>query len=158
MGPYTRLSRDPIEIRLLTILPGSGEQPIEVQLKVARLVAEEEYETLSYVWGKPEDCGSITLDRARFTVTINLQQALSALRSATESRRFWIDAICINQDDLEERSFQVGLMGQIYRRSKETFVWLGLSSGYTVETFEFLKSLPTNRFGTKEMMKSMGSS
>jgi hypothetical protein len=122
---------------------------------VARLVAEEEYETLSYVWGKPEDCGSITLDRARFPVTINLQQALSALRSATESRRFWIDAICINQDNLEERSFQVGLMGQIYRRSKETFVWLGLSSGYTVETFEFLKSLPTNRFGTSEMMKSM---
>jgi hypothetical protein len=155
MGPYTRLSRDPIEIRLLTILPGSGEQPIEVQLKVAQLVAEEEYETLSYFWGNPEDCGSITLNRTRFTVTINLQQALSALRSATESRRFWIDAICINQDDLEERSFQVALMGQIYRRSKETFVWLGLSSGYTVKTFEFLKSLPTNRFGTSEMMESM---
>ena len=124
MGPYTRLSRDPIEIRLLTILPGLGEQPIEVQLKVARLVAEEEYETLSYVWGKPEDCGSITLDRTRFTVTINLQQALSALRSATESRRFWIDAICINQDDLEERSFQVALMGRYIEGAKRLlFGW-----------------------------------
>ncbi|KXX75800.1 Heterokaryon incompatibility protein 6, OR allele [Madurella mycetomatis] len=37
----------------------------------------------------------------------------------------WIDAICINQDDFEERAIQVKLMDEIYRKASKTIVWLG---------------------------------
>ncbi|KAJ4406457.1 hypothetical protein N0V82_010127 [Gnomoniopsis sp. IMI 355080] len=38
---------------------------------------------------------------------------------------FWIDAICINQADLRERSAQVRIMPQIYSRADCVIVWLG---------------------------------
>jgi len=40
-------------------------------------------------------------------------------------RYFWMDAICINQEDLSERSAQVSLMGDIYRTSRATLIWMG---------------------------------
>lgn len=39
----------------------------------------------------------------------------------------WADAVCINQKDLEERSHQVALMGDIYSGAGEIFIWLGNS-------------------------------
>lgn len=62
-GSYSRLSKDPIQIRLRTLLSDSGAQAIEGTLEVVSLDDEEEYETLLYVWGKPEDPGAITLGR-----------------------------------------------------------------------------------------------
>lgn len=38
---------------------------------------------------------------------------------------FWVDAICINQEDLEERSAQVQIMPQIYSKASCVIVWLG---------------------------------
>jgi hypothetical protein len=43
-----------------------------------------------------------------------------------DRRRFiWADAICINQSDLQERSQQVRLMGNIYRNAERVLIWLG---------------------------------
>ena len=49
---------------------------------------------------------------------------------------FWIDAICIDQDDLAERSSQVMLMGQIYTETKYCMVWLGEKDTYTYTALE----------------------
>ncbi|KAF2239752.1 hypothetical protein EV356DRAFT_109915 [Viridothelium virens] len=40
----------------------------------------------------------------------------------------WADAICINQDDLDERSHQVSMMGLIYSKAKGVIAWLGESN------------------------------
>lgn len=53
------------------------------------------------------------------------QQALS------ETSYLWADALCINQDNLEERAVQVQNMGEIYKRAQRTIVWLGESDEYT---------------------------
>jgi hypothetical protein len=37
----------------------------------------------------------------------------------------WIDAICINQTNNKEKSFQVGLMAEIYQQANHVFAWLG---------------------------------
>jgi hypothetical protein len=58
-------------------------------------------------------------------ITANLYSALRSLRWRSESRFLWVDAICICQDDLEERGLQVALMRQIYQNATQTVVYLG---------------------------------
>jgi hypothetical protein len=58
----------------------------------------------------------------------NLFLALKQLRRQEKVRILWIDAICINQDDLEERSKEVARMGDIYRNARRVVVWIGEES------------------------------
>ncbi|CAH0056736.1 unnamed protein product, partial [Clonostachys solani] len=58
-------------------------------------------------------------------VGINLHLALHQLRYETSSRVVWADAVCINQSDVEERSEQVALMGEIFQKAYQVVVWLG---------------------------------
>ncbi|KAH7396120.1 heterokaryon incompatibility protein-domain-containing protein, partial [Pyrenochaeta sp. MPI-SDFR-AT-0127] len=44
-------------------------------------------------------------------------------------RVLWVDAICINQTDNDERSKQVAIMGEIYNRAIKVFAWLGEANG-----------------------------
>jgi len=92
------------------------------------------YEAVSYVWGSEADPSFISIrDRGRpgsssLPVTQNLEEAMRYLRREDEARILWIDAVCINQQDLVERSVQVGRMGDIFRNSKQVDVWLGPES------------------------------
>ena len=58
-------------------------------------------------------------------VTLNLFKALQHLRLDTAPRVLWVDAICIDQDNIPERDAQVQLMGNIYRTAGRVIVWLG---------------------------------
>jgi hypothetical protein len=60
----------------------------------------------------------------------NLCWALRFLRDPANVRVLWADALCINQDDLEERNQQVSLMGFIFGRAQTVLVWLGTSTGH----------------------------
>ncbi|KAH7322437.1 heterokaryon incompatibility protein-domain-containing protein [Stachybotrys elegans] len=53
---------------------------------------------------------------------------------------FWIDAVCINQRDQEERSQQVGRMKEIYSYAQSTLIWLG-DDGHSAEDVRFAFSL-----------------
>jgi hypothetical protein len=55
----------------------------------------------------------------------------------------WIDAICINQEDLEERNQQVSIMGDIYTNSVTTWVWLGENDQFSREAFSVLQTMNT---------------
>ena len=85
-----------------------------------------EYEALSYCWGDPERICSILVGDAGavMTITRNLHQALLKLRNATTVRRLWIDAICINQADEDEKSSQVRLMHRVYRAAVNVLIWI----------------------------------
>jgi hypothetical protein len=80
-----------------------------------------------------------------FQTTINLWRALYYLRSESKPKILWIDAICINQEDLDERSSQVQLMRYIYQNSTRTVVWLGEDSFWSSRLFEFLKEVEDTR-------------
>ncbi|KAH8816561.1 heterokaryon incompatibility protein-domain-containing protein [Xylogone sp. PMI_703] len=58
-------------------------------------------------------------------ITENLSVALRHLRRPDACRILWVDCICINQDDVEERSVEVGFMGNIFRNAVRVIVWLG---------------------------------
>jgi hypothetical protein len=63
-----------------------------------------------------------------FPVTANLYSALVALRSSTKPVDIWVDALCINQTDNQERSQQVRQMLNIYKNARSVIVWLGAAS------------------------------
>lgn len=98
----------PSEIRLITLLPGPRTADIEIELYHANLSSDPDYEALSYVWGSPERIepilvhhdGDDTQEGHVLPITGNLAIALPFLRHPSEKRVLWIDAICINQDDL----------------------------------------------------------
>jgi len=84
------------------------------------------YEALSYCWGEIGDnLPTILLHGHTFEVTKNLHGALFRLRRHTEPRLLWVDAVCINQKDVQECNSQVVLMDQIYRRATSVVIWLG---------------------------------
>ncbi len=135
---YDNLEDIPAKFRLVTIHPGVRPYPITASLTTHPLNNHPHYEALSYVWGPydEEDPDLILLERYAFTVTANLSRALYYLRRENVARILWIDAICINQDDLDERSSQVQLMRDIYKASERTVIWLGEDSFYSSHTFE----------------------
>lgn len=113
------------EIRVLLLLPGSFDDPIECRLLVQSIEARPQYDALSYQWGDPTDVRNITLDNDHaFPITVSLDNALRHLRLKTEIRRLWADAICINQNDRNERGNQVSIMKEIYSRARSVQVWL----------------------------------
>lgn len=118
------------EIRLLTIHPATDtDSPVHVSLHHASLGIEETtaspYYALSYCWGDPADPPEITLNGVQVAVTRNLHRALRRFRSPGLKRPIWIDALCINQQDLAERSVQVLRMRELYSRAELVLVWLG---------------------------------
>jgi hypothetical protein len=82
------------------------------------------YEALSYVWGDPTVTELILVDGQEVQVTTNLK-ALRRLRWVTRARPLWIDALSINQSDLIEKGYQIGLMTDIYFHASAVICWLG---------------------------------
>ncbi|TRX93752.1 hypothetical protein FHL15_005428 [Xylaria flabelliformis] len=112
-------------IRVLRIAPGSGQSCIECHLEVRDLYVDQVDEALSYVWGKCRKGRAIWIDGDIFQVNENLYEILISLRHSHAPRTIWVDAICINQLDLNEKAQQVRHMDEIYSRANKTIIWLG---------------------------------
>ena len=85
------------------------------------------YYAISYTWGSSETSRSIVVDNETFPVRENLWQALHRFGTLRQLalRTFWIDAVCINQRDVPERTAQVRRMADIFVNARRTLVWLG---------------------------------
>jgi hypothetical protein len=110
------------------IIRGWGCKPINAVVHVT-FGQMPKYEALSYTWGSEDSQNAILLDGKTFLVRDNLWEALIRLRMRDEERVLWIDAICINQDDISERNQQVRIMPHIYTRAQVVLVWLGSADG-----------------------------
>lgn len=87
-----------------------------------------DFEAVSYCWESDVRDQEVLVDNVPVQVPQNLAAALRQLRHLPESRSgmaFWIDGLCINQEDLAEKNHQVNLMKQIYSEALSTIVWLG---------------------------------
>lgn len=124
------------EIRVLTVHPGDPNDDIVCDLRTISLDTGgcDTFNALSYVWGDAQQRQPITLDGVPTTVTANLAVALRSFRSRSPSPNLsrevldlplWVDAVCINQQDMEERSQQVRMMRDIYSAAERVLIWLG---------------------------------
>jgi hypothetical protein len=114
--------------RLLLICPSVDfNQQLNCYCCPFEINAAPSYEALSYVWGAPDPStnSQIHCNGEAMTVGFELGRALRRLRLPRSTRIVWIDAICINQNDNEEKSYQVPLMGSIYSLARRVVVWLG---------------------------------
>ncbi|XP_014551169.1 hypothetical protein COCVIDRAFT_42478 [Bipolaris victoriae FI3] len=92
-------------------------------------VSLEEYsgafDALSYMWGYTDTKERIKMDSKTIEVTLNLEAALRRVRNMEKAKLLWVDGLCINQQDVEEKNVQVMRMKNIYTRCGRVLVWLG---------------------------------
>ncbi|KAF2870346.1 heterokaryon incompatibility protein-domain-containing protein [Massariosphaeria phaeospora] len=124
---YRKLDVAQEQIRVLDVQPGRLDSPLCCNLRVVALLSTPvpQYETLSYTWGDARSTLPIQLEGETKFVTTNLAVALRHLRDPYTVKVLWVDAVCINQDDLDERSQQVQLMRRIYSIGHAVIVWTG---------------------------------
>ncbi|RSL57986.1 hypothetical protein CEP53_006278 [Fusarium sp. AF-6] len=126
---YKPLDQVKSEIRVIRIPPKDNDN---FRLETVCLDDSPTFVALSYVWGDPNIKELISLDNQPFPVTKNLAAALKQIRnrwtledSPHRVESLWVDAICINQRDPDERTQQVQLMGRIYKSAAVVLAWLG---------------------------------
>ena len=158
---YAELDLNISAFRILTLYPASNkldDAHCTLSHAIFKTDAETlpEYEALSYAWGDAEEERVIYVNGNPFGVTPNLEVALRYLRKPLQSRVLWIDAICIDQKNLTEKSHQVSMMRDIYKNASRVLVWLGESDRDIRKAMALLKQaesaehcLPTvNKLGS----------
>ncbi|KAH7077297.1 heterokaryon incompatibility protein-domain-containing protein [Paraphoma chrysanthemicola] len=83
------------------------------------------YEAVSYTWGEPIFSHHLECEGRVIKVTASVNALLRRLCKTAIARPLWIDSVCINQNDLEEKNKQIGMMDKIYNRALKVHVWLG---------------------------------
>jgi hypothetical protein len=120
------------------------------------------YDCLSYVWGDPTHKVPIFVgeQEEQFDATANLYDALVHLRDPTFDTTLWVDSICINQTDTEEKSQQVQFMARIYGCAQRVVVWLGKELDNSTQAFRFIsdaaasnQKTPDNEVTKTSLMK-----
>lgn len=132
-SPFNPLDPSRRQIRLLHVQPDPSD--LSAVLETVSLDDDPSYTALSYTWGTELSSGpGIALsvgprqgqEAPRLPITRNLQAVLEHLCTGrTEPVTLWVDALCINQADVEEKSHQITLMKDVYSKAEKTCVWLG---------------------------------
>lgn len=143
-------------IRLLEVVDiddGDGQKNhITCTLQSASL--NETYAALSYMWGEECPFAAIEVNGRLFNIRQNLHDFLTQvrldqiMRTLNPSHRyqragpklFWIDALCINQEDVPEKNQQVALMGKIFSKAVKVVAWLGKEDELVCQAMDFFKN------------------
>ncbi|MCJ1434866.1 hypothetical protein MMC27_004236 [Xylographa pallens] len=181
---YIALASDSDEIRLLVLHSGQYEDKIECSLMTVPSTDRKlHYEALSYHWGVEEPTKEIWIRSfkgnfqgkavknirsfhnlahhvkpQKFYIRPNLYAALSQLCGPKRELVLWIDALCINQDNQQEKNMQILKMAEIYSRAYNVCIWLGEGSKQSDMAIDFLpKILNLSQFdiliNDQEMLK-----
>ena len=122
--PFVRMPSQN-EIRVLDLHPGNWYDRIACEIRIIALESNETYEALSYEWGENSSNHTIKNSGADRNITPNLYAALRRLRYPNTKRTLWIDQLCINQWDDDEKAEQIALMSLIYQKCDQCVIWLG---------------------------------
>jgi Heterokaryon incompatibility protein (HET) len=144
-------------IRIIHLEPsGDVDSKLKCRLTETSLECNPDYQALSYVWGDAKNPSSILCNGTAFEITRNLTAALRRLRQSHRVISLWVDSICINQGDIAERSEQVRMMDNIYRKASKVLIWLGCEDEYE-DTFlameyihDLLRSAPEILLGVRD--------
>lgn len=127
----------PRETRLIKLRTDvEQDAPLSCELVTTFMDTPDPYVALSYTWGNEigrermavlSSGQALAEDAPAILVTPNCAAALRKLRASDliGGRGVWVDAICINQNSNEDKSFQVEMMAEIYEKAAAVAVWLG---------------------------------
>jgi hypothetical protein len=143
MGYEYGILQHPREIRLLKLLPAQHHEPIRCEFISIELDDESlpAYEAIAYTWGDGTIKHEVFFEGKKLGITDSVKDILLELRGSETERVLWIDTMCINQKDIDERNRQVWLMGQVYSKTKAVIIWLGPQSEDSDLAMEFIPRL-----------------
>ncbi|PGH31879.1 hypothetical protein GX50_05314 [[Emmonsia] crescens] len=171
MASYDYHSQCPLqreEFRLLRLHPGTGNAELECNLLRRSLptdnepvidngfgAAPEPYDALSYTWGpRGQSCQIKILEGSEshaMEIRPNLKAALLRFRLPELHKYLWVDALCVDQANQEEKSTQVSMMFRIFATADNVCVWLGEEADESARAMEFIR----NRLKPDEFDKSV---
>lgn len=147
---YQPLQNASRQFRLLILsstlgISSDGRQIPQGKLVDASTTDHPAYIALSYTWGDPKDTRPMLIEGKHKLINRNaasfLSQMVEQLQEATEeSAKFWIDAICINQEDDAEKSQQVQIMVDIFSQANSGTLWLGPASENSDVAMHFMQT------------------
>lgn len=158
---YGPLSTAEKEIRIMEINrapPLEAEQThynVQCSLKQVPLREANPFYALSYVWGDADNTGVINIEDQSIRIRHNLWLFLQALLKRFPPQigsdttqhssviRVWVDSVCIDQENLLERSSQVSIMGDIYRSADGVYAWLGPATNESDAWFDYVHRVET---------------
>jgi hypothetical protein len=133
------------QLRLLKLHPGAESAELSVDLITTSLDNAPSFTALSYPWGDPEPRQAIRCSGLAAEIWPSLHSALQHLRKLDSAMLVWADALCINQEDIPERTQQVRMMGEIYAAASTTVIWLGEESDEVKMAFGWLRRFDSIR-------------
>ena len=119
----------------------------------------KDFYAVSYVWGDPAAVCDIEINGTAAKIGASLYAALHSIQKNTKFRVLWADALCINQSDKDEKSWQVQQMAAIYSRARATISWLGPpseGSELALETLAELDKTTSRLFWSIQLAKEGG--
>ncbi|KAE8400559.1 heterokaryon incompatibility protein-domain-containing protein [Aspergillus pseudonomiae] len=143
---YTPISGEH-KIRLLVIQPGAFDDYICGDLVEVNLLLGPTFDALSYTWadekGDATRSGKIYCvpDFSVIEITKNCEMAIRRLRHPKKRRRVWIDAVCINQQNAQERTYQIAQMSRIFTSARRVIAYTGEGTCQTDMLFDWLNGL-----------------
>jgi hypothetical protein len=142
------------DIRLLQLVSA---QTRHYRLVHVSLDSNPQYAALSYTWGDIISPDPINLEGGSFWVTKNLWDSLERLQTHARAQYLWVDAICINQMDDQEKSHQIRKMKTIYEKAHTVLVWLGQPEDEENARLAFRKIDYFNSIKVSHLTKHSGS-
>lgn len=145
---YVPLGSPREEIRLLELFPVRPGEPQNVYCKIrhVRLDSNYPYAAVSYTWGPSTEPTFINIGGRPFEVPHSAYEALKGLRSpgggdpGQGNKTVWIDAVCIDQQNMSEKEQQILAMKEVYERAHHVYVWLHANPGDDpLSAIKFLK-------------------
>ncbi|KAI0528500.1 heterokaryon incompatibility protein-domain-containing protein [Xylaria digitata] len=108
-----------------------------------------EFLALSYCWGEIKEFTELEIATSQssdesgimrsLSLSKNVVAAIKRLRTPDKPLVIWIDAVCINQQDTDERSEQVAIMSSIYNSAAEVHIWLGEDTQALKSTLQIIR-------------------
>jgi hypothetical protein len=142
LPPVPGTERTPPLTRILWLAPGSGDDPLAGRLELINVeAAPHPYEALSYTWGTDPPSNYLWLQGCALPIRPNLETALRFLRLPRQARLLWVDAVCINQGDVDERTRQVQYMRLVYKNAACALVWVGVKTPGVEDAFDMARRL-----------------
>jgi hypothetical protein len=142
-----------MEFRLIRILPERMSK-LKCEIVHRSLEVPPDYVAISYAWGDGVDTKPLVLQGATIPVAASLYDALKAIRQKKTEALVWVDALCIDQLNRDERATQVRLMGQIYSRAMSVAIWLGPEADGSALAVQLLEQVAHN-FVSPQRIRSL---
>lgn len=142
---YSPLDPKLQHIRVLDLAPSLSKGRLVGWFETVSLAAESKsgpnYEAVSWCWGQPTRRKDVLLNGQITTITDTAYDTLLNMCLADGHLRVWMDAVCINQRNVAERSQQVAMMGDVYSKAAQGVVWLGNGDETTDAAFDSVNQL-----------------